>query len=104
MNLATAIVSGKKNNALPPVAYPQSVGTTIDTPLPITLTGTDPGGLTPLTYSIFSVATNGSVSGSGSERLYTPDEGFTGEDSFQYRVRNTALIYSPPETITITVS
>ncbi|WP_158267521.1 choice-of-anchor tandem repeat GloVer-containing protein [Adhaeribacter arboris] len=66
-----------------PMAYAQSVTTTVNTLKPITLKGS---GSSPLVYEIVSQPKNGSLSGSGAKRTYTPNAGFTGTDAFSYRV------------------
>ena len=73
----------------PPVAKSQSVTTTSDTPVSITLDASDKDGDT-LTYAIMSFPTHGSLSSlssldkdSGSV-TYTPDRGYTGSDSFTF--------------------
>ena len=68
-----------------PTANPQSVTTPYQTSKAITLSGSDPDG-DPLTYSIVSQPTKGSLSGSGTNRTYTPNNGVSGSDSFQFRV------------------
>ncbi len=66
-----------------PIANAQSVTTAANTPKAITLTGS---GGTPLTFKIAGQPQHGTVTGSGANRIYTPDPGFTGTDSFNFRV------------------
>ncbi len=73
-----------------PVANPQSVGTNRNTPKDITLTGSDVDGDS-LTYAIVSGPLHGSLSGSGANRIYTPDTNYTGTDSFTFKVNDTQL-------------
>ena len=77
------------SESTPPVAKSQSVTTTSDTPVSITLDASDKDGDT-LTYAIKSFPTHGSLSSlssldkdSGSV-TYTPDRGYTGSDSFTF--------------------
>lgn len=74
-----------KNN--PPVAYDQTVDTTQNTSVAITLTAADPDG-DPLTYTIASGPANGMVSGSGPDITYTPNVDFTGVDTFTYEAKD----------------
>src|SRR4029077_13422375 len=64
----------------PPTATPQAISTTVNTPVAITLTGTDPDG-DPLTYAVVSPAA-GSLSGNGSSLTYTPPTDQFGTDAF----------------------
>jgi len=70
----------------PPLADPQSLTTPEDTPLPITVTGSDADG-DPITYGIVSEPSSGTISGfdpATGDLIYTPDENFTGTDSFVF--------------------
>ncbi|MGB9343690.1 S8 family serine peptidase [Trichococcus sp.] len=73
----------------PPVAYGQTVDTTQNTSVAITLIATDPDG-DPLTYTITSTPANGIVSGTGPDITYTPNADFTGADTFTYEVTDSA--------------
>ena len=92
----TAIVNGT------PVANPQSVTTPQDTPVPITLTGSDPES-DPLTYAISSSPTHGALAGTGALLTYTPAAGYTGTDSFAFTVSD-GVNTSTPATVSITVT
>ena len=85
-----------------PTAEAHSVGIDIDVPTIISLGATDPDG-DPLTYAIVAGPTNGSLSGSGSTRQYTPDTGFEGGDAFTYRVVDDGSLQSNTATIRIYV-
>jgi subtilisin family serine protease len=71
----------------PPVAYDQTVDTTQNTSVEITLIAADPDGDS-LTYSIASAPSSGTVSGTGPDITYTPNADFTGVDSFTYEVKD----------------
>ncbi len=86
----------------PPVAEAQSVGTPEDTPLAITLAGTDPDG-DPLTYSVVTPPSNGTLTGTAPDLTYTPDPGYLGSDSFTFKV-NDGAIDSTTAAINITVN
>ena len=84
-----------------PVANPQTLSTSEDTDLPITLTGQDMDG-DPITYRIVSQPGHGSLTGSGASRIYNPDLDYNGPNSFTFVVNDTH-VDSSPATINITV-
>lgn len=69
----------------PPTATPQSVVTDEDTPVSITLTGSDPDG-DPLAFSILSSPAHGSLSGTPPVVTYSPSPNYNGLDSFSFQV------------------
>jgi hypothetical protein len=73
-----------------PIATEQNLKTAENTPLSIVLTASDVD-LDPLTYSLVSQATSGVISGSAPNLTYTPDEGFSGTDSFTFKANDSAL-------------
>ena len=82
----TVQVIVNKVNA-PPVAESQSVTTTANIPVDITLMATYQDG-DALTYAIASEPKSGEISGfdrSMGALIYTPNEGFTGKDSFAFK-------------------
>ncbi|HZE96062.1 MAG TPA: Ig-like domain-containing protein [Planctomycetota bacterium] len=85
----------------PPVALPQSVSTLRDTPVAITLAGSDPDG-NPLTYAILAPPSHGGLSGAPPAVTYTPAPGYFGADAFTFRV-NDGTVSSAPATVSITV-
>lgn len=86
----------------PPTANDQSVTTPEDTPADITLTGNDPEGK-PLTYTVISGPSHGTLSGTAPNLVYTPDPNYTGPDSFQFTVSD-GVHTSAPATVTIDVT
>ena len=86
----------------PPVADSQAVETDEDTPVDITLTGSDVDGDT-LTFIIVSQPTNGNLSGTAPNLTYTPNLNFHGSDSFTFKV-NDGLVDSTEATVSITVN
>jgi hypothetical protein len=98
-------------NFRPPVAFPQTLSMDEDTVLDITLEAEDPdgilgvdfNGLDTLTYRIVRGPANGSLSGTGVNRTYTPTADFFGEDSFVF-VANDGRDDSPEQTVNITVN
>jgi uncharacterized delta-60 repeat protein len=85
-----------------PVADDQSVSTDEDTPVGITLTGSDPDGDS-LTYSVESQPTHGSLSGTAPDLTYTPEANYYGADSFSFKV-NDGQVDSGEATVSITVN
>src|ERR1043166_7145914 len=91
---------GPTNGA--PAANALAVTTPEDTPIAITLTGSDPDG-NPITCAIASGPSNGSLTGSAPSVTYTPNLNFNGPDSFTFTVSDGSLT-SAPATVTITVT
>ena len=92
-------VSEQPNRA--PTATSQTLTTAFETPLAITLTGEDPDGDT-LTYTVADEPTNGTLSGTGANRTYTPNYGYEGPDSFSFTSTDGTLT-SEEAAVTITV-
>jgi uncharacterized repeat protein (TIGR01451 family) len=86
----------------PPAATPQSVSLAQNSSLGIVLTGTDiENGA--LTFAIASAPSHGSLSGTGANRTYTPQSGYSGTDSFSFTV-NDGVATSPAATVSIVVT
>jgi PKD repeat protein len=68
----------------PPFAFNQAVSTDEDTPLNITLTSADDGD-TPVTYSIQTGPSHGTLSGTAPDLVYTPAPNYNGSDSFTFK-------------------
>ena len=85
----------------PPVANDMSASTGEDTPINITLAGSDPEGES-LTYTILEV-NNATVTLNGNVANYTPNVNFNGTDTFTYYV-NDGISDSNIATVTMTVS
>jgi gliding motility-associated-like protein len=100
-NVATVTITVVPVNDIP-VANNQSATTQEDTPLPITLTGTDVDG-DALTFTIVNPPAHGTLTGSGSAVTYTPALNFHGGDSFTFRV-NDGTLDSSPGVVSITVT
>ena len=109
----TITVSPPANNI--PTAADLSLSTAQDTPLTVTLAGTDIE-TCELTFSIVSAPTHGGLGAIGplacaagspntdtASVLYTPTSGYTGSDSFTYRVSD-GTDFSPAATVSLTVS
>ena len=88
------------NNA--PVADSQSVDVDQDSSVSITLTASDADG-DPLTYLPGTAPAHGTVSGSPPNLIYTPDAGYTGADSFTFKVSD-GTDQSALATVSITVN
>jgi hypothetical protein len=100
-NVATVSITVTPVND-PPVAYDQSVTTPEDTPLPITLTGSDVDG-DPLAYIVVTQPQHGTLSGSGADWTYTPEANYNGPDGFTFKV-NDGTVDSNVATVSITVT
>ena len=85
-----------------PVATAQSVSTAQNTAKAITLTGTDIEN-SALTYTIVTQPAHGTLSGTAPNVTYTPTTGYTGADSFTFRV-NDGTVNSANATVSITVT
>jgi carboxypeptidase T len=85
-----------------PLANPQSVTTQQDTPVAITLTGSDVEG-SALTFQVVDAPAQGSLSGTPPNLTYTPVAGYAGEDSFTFKA-NDGELDSNVATVNITVN
>ena len=86
----------------PPVANAQSVAAVEGAAKALVLTGSDVENDT-LTFAIMTAPTHGSLSGSGANVSYTAATGYSGPDSFTFRV-NDGTANSAVATVSITVS
>ena len=87
-----------------PTANAQSVAINKNTAKSITLTGSDPNTPPqPLTYSVVTSPTHGTLSGAAPNLTYTPATGYVGADSFTFKVNNGSYD-SAPATVSITVN
>ena len=86
----------------PPVASNQTVNTTEDTPVGITLTGSD-ADTNALTFSICSGPSHGVVTGTPPSVTYTPFLDWYGTDTFTFRVHD-GIVYSTVATVTVNVA
>ena len=85
----------------PPTADPQTVETVLNTPVPITLSGSDPDD-DPLTYYLVDLPQHGTLSGGPlPDIIYTPNPGYTGTDTFTFRVFDG---YDLSATATVTIN
>ena len=97
----------------PPVADPQTVDTTQDTPVPITLTGSDADAANVLSFKISRLPNSGDLSDgtpvaaprgiAGDTVTYTPNAGVTGTDSFEF-VANDGTADSAAATVTVNIN
>ncbi len=85
-----------------PTAAGASVTTLQDQPVGIALKGADVDG-DPLTFSIVTPPTRGSLSGSAPQLVYTPAPGVSGTDSFTFRAHD-GKAASSPATVSITIT
>jgi VCBS repeat-containing protein len=100
-NTATVTVTITAVNDAP-VANAQSVTTAMNTPVTITLAGSDGDG-NPLTFTIATGPVNGTLSGTPPAVTYTPKANFSGTDSFTFRVSDGTAI-SAPATVALSIT
>jgi hypothetical protein len=109
-NTATATITVTRAFR-PPVALTDTVSLDEDTQATVQLAGTDPdgiagvdfNGLDTLTVEVLQGPANGSLSGTGEERVYTPNADFYGEDQIVFQVSD-GVFDSEPATITLAVN
>lgn len=70
-----------------PVALAQTISTTRNSNVAIDLVATD-AEREPITYTLVSSPTHGTLSGTLPNLLYTPEENFVGDDGFQFQARD----------------
>lgn len=85
-NVATVTITVTAVNDAP-IANGQSLNYILNTPKAITLTGSDVEG-GGLTFIVLTNPTNGVLSGSPPNITYTPNVGYTGPDSFTFKVND----------------
>jgi hypothetical protein len=87
------------------VALPQNPTTAFQTARPITLEADQFAPKSAPKYEIVGGPSHGTLSGSGSHRVYTPTAGFSGTDSFTFRAREESNLSFPehPQVATVTV-
>lgn len=86
----------------PPVADSQTVTTSEDLPVAITLKGKDNEN-NALTYNVLTQPSNGSLGGTEPNLVYTPNMNFYGNDSFTFKASD-GLADSRPATVSILVT
>ena len=79
----------------------QTVKTSEDTPVSITLTASDADG-DALTFGVVDLPSHGDLSGVAPDLTYTPDAGYNGQDSFTFSA-NDGTVDSNIATVSITV-
>ena len=96
-----SLVPGSLNTS--PLAFDQNLSTTEDTPLPITLTGADADG-NPLTFSLVTPPSQGTLSGTAPNLTYTPNANVNGSDAFTFQVNDGKVAANQVGTVSITVT
>jgi hypothetical protein len=87
---AAAAASSPSPISSPPMAEDESVTTSQDAPVDLTLNGSDPAGGA-LTFSIVTRPTHGTLNGTAPDLTYEPGSGYSGSDSFTFKVNNGQL-------------
>jgi endonuclease G len=90
-------------NNTAPVASPQTISTTQNTPVGFTLTATDANVNNQLAYSIVGSPAHGVLSGTAPNLVYTPATNFSGTDTFTFKA-NDSTADSNTATVTINIS
>jgi len=85
-----------------PVATAQSVNVVINTAKAITLTGTDVEG-SALTYTVVTQPTHGALTSTAPSVTYTPTNGYSGADSFTFKVNDGTIDSATAATVSLTV-
>jgi hypothetical protein len=103
-NLATIAIA--VNAPPPPTADNKAINTKFNTPIGITLMGTDPIPGDLLKFSVVHLPQHGTLSTSTTANsvTYTPNTGFSGNDSFTYRATDGQGVNSTDAKVTITVN
>ena len=88
---------------MPPTAYNKSLSANKNIPVQIALTGSDIDG-TINSCNIYANPAHGILSGAGCSKIYTPNNNFTGSDTFRYYVMDNESANSSVATVIINVS
>lgn len=88
----------------PPLAFNQNFTNYQNSPLPLTLSGSDSNSYcpNPLTFAVSTSPAHGGLSGTAPNLTYTPATGFVGQDNFQFQA-NDGFQNSSPAAVSITV-
>lgn len=100
--IINGLVLVKLDNPSRPVAESQDVTTTPGQAVDITLVGSDADDGDVLEYIVSARTAGGVVSGTAPNLVYTPNNGFTGTDSFTFQVFD-GTVYSERATVTVRV-
>lgn len=112
IQLDNIVVSGTSATPTPPpvnhipVGIAGSATADEDIPTTVSFSAVDAGG-DPLTYSIVSQPSNGTLNFTGgfaSTAVYTPKKDYSGTDSFQFVAKDPSGLTSAPATVAITVN
>ncbi|MBI3607021.1 MAG: cadherin-like domain-containing protein [Nitrospirae bacterium] len=103
---ATVTIDTRAANTAPRATPQPNVSVVHDTPLAITLAGTDDDAGDFLTaYTIFSNPAHGTLTGTGAAKTYMPNAGYVGSDFFYFTVTDSAGAVSVlPARVTIDVT
>ena len=102
---APAVIGLKKTTAptnSPPAAHNQVARTQVNTPVPITLAGSDYEGDT-INYQLVTNPQHGTLTGTPPSVTYTPAADYSGSDYFKFRTYTVETDYSSPAVVNIEV-
>jgi F5/8 type C domain/Bacterial Ig domain len=86
-----------------PVSNSKSVSTDMNVSIPIKLSGSDPEGSI-LTFNVVDLPKHGQLSSVSADTVrYTPDEGYSGTDSFTYIVKDDKGLTSAKAAVTVDI-
>ncbi len=94
-------LDGANNSA--PVANSQTVSTSEDTAVAVTLSATDANVNNVLTYTVVDAPQHGTLSGTGANLTYTPDADYNGADGFTFKASD-GTAESNVATVSINIS
>jgi hypothetical protein len=107
-NIATVTITVNAAQNNPPTADSKAISTNADTPVQITLTGTDPIQGDVLKFSVVRLPQHGIVTSPAGTPpntvIYTPNTGFSSIDSFAYKATDGQGVFSNNATVSITVN
>ncbi|HET6640680.1 MAG TPA: discoidin domain-containing protein, partial [Nitrososphaeraceae archaeon] len=88
---------------VPPVANSKSISTDMNVSMPIKLSGSDPEGSI-LTFNVVDLPKHGQLSSVSADTVrYTPEEGYSGIDSFTYAIKDDKGLTSAKATVTVDI-
>jgi len=94
--------TGSQSVNVAPVATAQTLSLAQDTSIAVSLTATDANGDT-LSYQVTRQPVNGTLTGAAPSLQYTPNGGFSGADSFEFRAYD-GTVAGDPAVVTLSIT